>query len=68
MNNIKAWIGHFTEIVVSFIALGVVAGVVFGDAPFVGAIAANFAATVNMLGDAGASGALVLAILVGLYD
>jgi|TARA_B100000427_G_scaffold87446_1_gene71919 hypothetical protein len=50
------------------IALGVVAGVVFGDVPFVGGIAANFADTVNMLGDAGAVGALVLAILVGLYD
>jgi len=68
MNNIKAWIGDFTGIVVSLIALGVVAGVVFGDVPFVGGIASNFADTVNMLGDAGAVGALALAILVGLYD
>ena len=68
MNNIKSWIGDFTGIVVGLIALGVVADVVFGDVPFVGGIAANFADTVNMLGDAGAVGALVLAILVGLYD
>ena len=68
MNNIKSWIGDFTGIVVGLIELGVVAGVVFGDVPFVGGIAANFADTVNMLGDAGAVGALVLAILVGLYD
>ncbi|MGB0657565.1 MAG: hypothetical protein ACPGOS_00720 [Gammaproteobacteria bacterium] len=68
MNNIKAWIGDFTGVVVGLIALGVVAGVVFGDVPFVGGIASNFAATVNMLGDAGAVGALALAILVGLYD
>ena len=53
MNNIKSWIGDFTGIVVGLIALGVVAGVVFGDVPFVGGIAANFADTVNMLGDAG---------------
>ena len=68
MNNIKAWIGDFTGIIVSLIALGVVAGVVFGDVPFVGGIASNFADTVNMLGDAGAVGALALAIIVGLYD
>ena len=68
MNNIKSWIGDFTGIVVGLIALGVVAGVVFGDVPFVGGIAANFADTVNMLGDAGAVGALVLAIIVGLND
>ena len=68
MNNIKSWIGDFTGIVVGLIALGVVAGVVFADVPFVGGIAANFADTVKILGDAGAVGALVLAILVGLYD
>ena len=68
MNNIKAWIGDVTGIVVSLIALGVVAGVVFGDVPFVSGIASNFADTVNMLGDAGAVGALALAIIVGLYD
>ena len=68
MNNIKSWIGDFTGIVVGLIALGVVAGVVFGDVPFVGGIAANFADIVNMLGDAVAVGALVLAIIVGLYD
>jgi len=68
MNNIKAWIGDFTGVVVGLIALGVVAGVVFGDVLFVGGIAYNFDVTVNMLGDAGAVGALALAILVGLYD
>ena len=68
MNNIKSWIGDFTGIVVGLIALGVVAGVVVGDVPFVGGIAANLADTVKILGDAGAVGALVLAILVGLFD
>ena len=68
MNNIKAWIGDFTAIIVGLIGLGVASGVVFGDVPFVGGIANNFTATVNMLGDAGAVGALVLAILVGLFD
>jgi hypothetical protein len=39
------------------------AGVVFGDVTFVGGIANNFAATVNMLGDA-----LAHAILVDIFD
>ena len=52
MNNIKAWISDFTAIIVGLIGLGVVSGVVFGDVPFVGGIANNFTATVNMLGDA----------------
>ena len=46
----------------------VVAGVVFGDVPFVGAISNSFIATVTSLGDAGAVGALVLAILVAVSD
>ena len=38
MNKIKGWIADFTGIAVALIALGVVAGVVFGDVPFVSAI------------------------------
>ena len=45
-----------------------VAGVVFGDVPFVGAILGNFTDLVGTLGDSGAVGALVLALLVGLYN
>ncbi len=68
MNRIKGWITDFTGIAVALIALGVVAGVVFGDVPFVGAILGNVTDLAGTLGDSGAVGALVLALLVGLYN
>ena len=68
MNKIKGWIADFTGIAVALVALGIVAGVVFGDVPFVGTISENFTDFVGTLGDAGAVGAVVLALLVGLYD
>jgi len=68
MNKIKGWIADFTGIAIALITLGIVAGVVFGDVAFVGAIQGNFLDLVNVLGDAGAVGALVLAILVSLYN
>ena len=57
--------GEFTAVIAGSGGLGVRSGVVFGEGPFVGGIANKFTATVNMLGDAGAVGALVLAIVVG---
>ena len=68
MNKIKGWLADFTGIAVALIALGVVAGVVFGDVPFVGAILGNVTDLVGALGDAGAVGALVLAVLASLYN
>jgi len=68
MYMIKRYISDFTGIAISLIALGVVAGVVFGDVPFVGYIYDSFISTVGALGDAGAVGALVLAILASLAD
>ena len=64
---IKRYIRDFTGIAIGLIGLGVV-GVVFGDVPFVGAISNSFTSTVSALGDAGAVGALVLAILVAVSD
>ncbi len=68
MNKIKGWLADFTGIAVALIAMGVVAGVVFGDVPFVGAILGNVTDLAGTLGDSGAVGALVLALLVGLYN
>ena len=69
MYKIKGWIADFTGIAVALVALGIAAGVVFAEVvPFVGAVLGNFTDLVGTLGDAGAVGALVLALLVGLYD
>ena len=65
---LKSYIADFTGIAIGLIGLGVVAGVVFGDVPFVGYIYDSFISTVGALGDGGAVGVLVLAILASLAD
>ena len=56
-----------TDIAVALVALGVAAGVVFGDVPFVGAVLGNLIDLINSLGDNGVVGIIVLAILSGMY-
>ena len=63
MGKIKGWIGELTDIAVALVALGVAAGVVFGDVPFVGAVLGNLIDLINSLGDNGVVGIIVLAIL-----
>ena len=55
MNMLKRYISDFTGIAIGLIGLGVVAGVVFGDVPFVGYIYDSFISTVGALGEAGAA-------------
>jgi len=68
MSMIKRYIRDFTGIAIGLIGLGVAAGVVFGDVLFVGNISNSFTSAVSVLGDAGAVGVLVLAILVAVSD
>ena len=68
LNNVKDLIGSLTGIVVSLIALGIAAGVVFGgDVPFVGGVLDNLLALVNSLGSQGLVGLIVLAVLLDMY-
>ena len=67
MGKIKGWIGELTDIAVALVALGVAAGVVFGDVPFVGAVLGNLIDLINSLGDNGVVGIIVLEILSGMY-
>ena len=67
LNGLKDIIGSLTGIVVSLIALGVAAGVVFGSVQFVGDVLGNLVGLVSDLGDAGLVGLIVLAVLLDLY-
>ena len=67
LNSLKDIIGSLTGIIVALVALGVAAGVVFGDVPFVGGVLENLIALVNNLGDNGLVGLIVLAVLLDLY-
>ena len=67
LNNLRDIIGALTGIVVSLIALGVAAGVVFGDVAFVGDVLGNLIGLVNDLGAQGIVGLIVLAVLPYMY-
>ena len=65
---LKDIIGSLTTILISLVALGVVAGVVFGGSvPFVGGVLDNLLGLVMTLGDAGLVGLIVLAVLLDMY-
>lgn len=68
LNNVRDLIGSLTGIIVSLIALGVAAGVVFGfGVPFVGGVLDNLLDLVNTLGANGLVGLIVLAVLLEMY-
>ena len=68
LNNIRDIIGSLTGIIVSLVALGVAAGVVFGSGvPFVGGVLDNLLGLVNTLGGEGLVGLIVLAVLLDMY-
>jgi hypothetical protein len=68
LNMLKDVIGSLTGIIVSLIALGVAAGVVFGSGvPFVGGVLDKLLGLVNTLGGEGLVGLIVLAVLLDMY-
>ena len=68
LNNVRDLIGSLTGIIVSLIALGAAAGVVFGSGvPFVGGVLDNLLDLVNTLGANGLVGLIVLAVLLEMY-
>ena len=67
LNTLRDIIGSLTGIVVSLIALGVAAAVVFGDVAFVGDVLGNLLNLVNTLGGEGIVGLIVLAVLLDMY-
>jgi|TARA_B100000768_G_scaffold160448_1_gene160024 hypothetical protein len=68
MDKLSAMVSQLTSLTVSLIVLGVAAGVVFGDVPFVGGVLANAVGLVQDLGDAGLVGLLVAGWLMSNMD
>ena len=70
MDNAFKMIGDLvkglTGILIGVIALGLVAGIVFGESWFFGEVLGNLLAVVQTLGDNGIVGLLVAAILINL--
>ena len=68
MDKLAAIVGQLTSLIVSLIVLGVAAGVVFGDVPFVGSVLDNALGLVTTLDDAGLVGLLVAGYLFNAAD
>jgi len=67
LNTLRDIVGSLTGIVVSLIALGVAAAVVFGDVAFVGDVLGNLLGLVTTLGENCIIGLIVLAVLLDMY-
>lgn len=68
MEAIKNWLGELTEIGLLLIALGVVAGILFGETvPFFGAIVTNLTALIAALGQNGLVGLIALGVILYLF-
>lgn len=67
INMVRDFVTGLTGIFVSLISLGVVAGIVFGNATFISDVVSNLVALISSLADAGLVGLIAAVILVGLF-
>lgn len=69
LDEAKKWIAEFTEILLLLVALGVVAGILFGDSvPFFTTIVANLTGLIAHLGEQGLVGLIALAVILYLFQ
>ena len=67
--EIKKWLGEVTEIFLLLIAIGIAAGILFGDTvPFFSGIVANLTALIASLGENGLVGLIALSIILYLFN
>lgn len=68
LQEVKKWLGEFTEIALLLVALGIVFEILFGQTvPFFGGIVANLTRLLSSLGENGLVGLIALAIIVFLF-
>ncbi len=69
LEEAKKWIAEFTEILLLLVALGIVAGILFGDqVPFFAGVVTNLTALIKTLGDNGLVGLIALAVILYLFQ
>tara|TARA_B100000609_G_C16990706_1_gene318544 strand:+ start:410 stop:637 length:228 start_codon:yes stop_codon:yes gene_type:complete len=69
MKMIVSFVNGLTGILVAVIGLGIVAAIVFGDSYwFVGDVIGNIMMYVEMLGNSGLGGLVVLLIIMGVLN
>ncbi len=69
LEEAKKWIAELTEILLLLVALGIVAGILFGEqVPFFAGIVANLTGLIQTLGDNGLVGLIALAVILYLFQ
>ena len=69
LEQVKKWISEITEIFLLLVALGIVAGILFGDTvPFFTKIVGNLTGLLNSLGEEGLVGLIALGIILYLFQ
>jgi hypothetical protein len=67
--EMKKWLGEVTEIFLLLIAIGIAAGILFGDTvPFFSGIVGNLTALIASLGENGLVGLIALSIILYLFN
>ena len=69
MQTVKEWLGAVTEVGLLLVALGIVAGILFGSTvPFFSNIVGNLTSLIAALGNNGLVGLIALAIILWLFS
>jgi len=69
LEEVKKWLGEITEIFLLLVALGIVAGILFGSSvPFFSGVVANLTELIGNLGDNGLVGLITLAVILYLFQ
>ncbi len=64
---VKTWVGDVTDVMLSFVAMGAVAEVMFGSGIFGVKVIGNLTSIINQFGESGFAGLVALLVLVGLF-
>lgn len=69
LQEVKKWLGEITEILLLFVALGVVVEILFGSqVSFFGGVVSNLTALIGQFGEDGLVGLIALGIILYLFQ
>tara|TARA_R100000234_G_scaffold109366_1_gene81192 strand:+ start:641 stop:862 length:222 start_codon:yes stop_codon:yes gene_type:complete len=67
VKTVKTWVADVTDVMLSFVAMGAVAEVMFGSGIFGVKVIGNLTSIINQFGESGFAGLVALLVLVGLF-
>jgi hypothetical protein len=67
IKTVKSLVGDVTDVMLSLVAMGAVAEVMFGSGIFGVKVIGNLTSIINQFGESGFAGLVALLVLVGLF-